>query len=141
MNLQHIDLEKSNWAQSLFCRMKFIRDDLVRQEKFLFLSLSAKIFQNRIYMLSYERSKRITSLVHWYFNLDQTPTKYVPGSNKTMALKGSNNVPITRSTDKRMITATFMITLNGKFLPLQLIYCGKTVKSIQRVKFSSLFSL
>ena len=35
-----------------------------------------------------------------------------------------------------MITATFTITLDGKFLPIQLIYGGKTRKSIPAVKFS-----
>ena len=74
-------------------------------------------------------------------NLDQTPTKFIPGSNKTLALKGSKNVPICGSTDKRMITATFTITLDGKFLPIQLIYGGKTSKSLPRVKFPPSFSL
>ena len=32
-----------------------------------------------------------TSMV---MNLDQTPTKYVPEKNKTVALKGSKSVPI-----------------------------------------------
>ena len=52
-------------------------------------------------------------------NLDQTPTKFVPCINKTMALKGSKTVPIAGSTDKRTITATFTITLDGQFLPPQ----------------------
>jgi len=74
-------------------------------------------------------------------NLDQTPSKYVPTANKTMAPKGSKTVPITGSTDKRSITATFTITLEGDFLPMQLIYGGKTKKSLPRVKFPSSFSL
>ena len=40
-------------------------------------------------------------------SLDQTPSKYTPVLNKTMALKGSKTVPIKGSTEKRMITATF----------------------------------
>ena len=74
-------------------------------------------------------------------SLDQTPSKYIPGSDKTMALKGSKNVPIFGSTDKRMITATFIITLDGKFLPPQLIYGGKTMKSLPRIEFPRSFSL
>ena len=55
-------------------------------------------------------------------NLDQTPSKFVPGCNKTLAKKGCKSVPIASSTDKPMITATFSITLTGEFLPIQLIY-------------------
>ena len=40
-----------------------------------------------------------------------------------------------------MITTTFTITLDGHFLPMQLIYGGKTKKIFPRVKFSSSFSL
>ena len=38
-----------------------------------------------------------------------------------------------------MITATFSITLTGEFLPIQLIYGGKTNKSIPAVSFPSDF--
>ena len=68
-------------------------------------------------------------------NLDQTPSKFVPGCNKTLAKKGCKSVPITGSTDKRMITATFSITLTREILPIQLIYGGKTTKSIPAVSF------
>ena len=70
-------------------------------------------------------------------NLDQTPSKFVPGCNKTLSKKGCKSVPIVGSTDKRMITATFSITLIGEFLPIQLIYGGKT--SIPAVSFPSDF--
>ena len=51
-------------------------------------------------------------------NLDQTSSKYIPVLNKTMEPKGSKTVPIKGSTEKRMITATFTITLDGHFLPV-----------------------
>ena len=72
-------------------------------------------------------------------NLDQTPLKFVPGCNKALAIRGCKSVPIAGSTDKRMITATFSITLTGEFLPIQLIYGGKTKKSIPAVSFPSDF--
>ena len=72
-------------------------------------------------------------------NLNQTPSKFVPGCNKTMAAKGRKTVSIAGSTDKRMITATFVITLTGNFLLIQLIYGGKTTKSLPPVKFPSEF--
>ena len=58
-----------------------------------------------------------------------------------MAPKGSKTVPIKLSTEKGMITATFTITLDGHFLPVQLIYGGKTSKSLPRVNFPKSFSL
>ena len=79
-----------------------------------------------------ENKKIPKSLV---INLDQTPSKYVPGCNKTLAPKGVKNVSIAGSTDKRTITATFSITMDGQFLPMQIIYGGKTSKSIPRVSF------
>ena len=58
-----------------------------------------------------------------------------------MAAKGSKNVPIKGSTDKRMIRATFTITLDRHFLPMQLIYASKTKKCLPRAHFPSSFSL
>ena len=45
------------------------------------------------------------------------------------------------STDKRSIRGTFIITLSWKFLPIQLIYDGKTKQSLPRFKFPESFSL
>ena len=138
--LDHIDLDNATWARSLFHRMKFVRrmgttgkvkiPDSLREE--------VEISYLHAIVRTIEENNIPTSLV---MNLDQTPTKFIPGTNKTMALKGSKTVPISGLTDKRMITATFTITLDGLFLPPQLIYGGKTTKSLPRVKFPSSFSL
>ena len=72
-------------------------------------------------------------------SLDQTPSKFVPGCNKTLAKKSCKSVPIAGSTDKGMTTATFSITLTREFLVIQLIYGGKTNKSIPAVSFPSAF--
>ena len=79
-----------------------------------------------------ENKKIPKSLV---INLDQTPSKYAPGCNKTLAPKGVKNVSITGSTDKRTITATFSIIMDGQFLPRQIIFGGKTSKSFPRASF------
>ena len=57
-----------------------------------------------------------------------------------MDQKGESNVPIAGS-DKRIIAATFYITLDNKFLPMQLIYQGKTGLSLPNVEFPDGFSL
>ena len=85
-----------------------------------------------------ERHHIPSSLV---INLDQTPSSIVPGRKRTMAPKGSSNVTIVGASDKRNITATFAITLSGEFLPMQLIYRGKTNQSLPRFKFPDSFSL
>ena len=74
-------------------------------------------------------------------NLDQTNSKYVSTSKTTVAEKGSNSVPISGLSDTRRMTATFTVTLNGKFLPMQLIYGGKTNQSLPKFEFPVGFSL
>ena len=59
-------------------------------------------------------------------NLDQTPLSYVSPGKYTFNPKGTKTVPIKGVDDKRQITATFSISTTGSFLPIQLIYEGKT---------------
>ena len=141
MNLGHIHIEDITWARSLFQRMGFrkrrgttakvpIPDEVKKEIELTFLHEVVNTI---------EEQNIPPSLI---INLDQTPTKFVPGSNSTLAKTGSTNVPIIGMSDKRMITATFAITLNGTFLPMQLIYGGKTKQSLPRgVRFPDSFSL
>ena len=78
---------------------------------------------------------------HLVMNLDQTSLKYIPAMNHTMAKKNSFSVPIIGSSDKGSITGTFMLTLDGQFLPIQLIYGEKTLKSLPNFEFADSFSL
>ena len=48
-------------------------------------------------------------------NLDQTPLSYVSPGKYTFSFKGVKNVPIKGVDDKRQITATFAVSLTGKF--------------------------
>ena len=74
-------------------------------------------------------------------NFDQTPLFYVSPGKYTFSFKGAKNVPIKRVDDKRQITANFAVSLTGKFLPIRLIYKGKTKLSLPRFEFPSAFSL
>ena len=74
-------------------------------------------------------------------NLDQTPLSYVSPGKYTFSFKGTKNLPIKKVDDKRQITATFAVSLTGRFLPIQLIYKGKTKHYLPKFKFSSTFSL
>ena len=121
-----IDVSSSSWAQSLFRRMGFekrrktssavdIPDSARKEIEYLFLHDIVD---------TVEKYKIPLSLI---LNLDQTPSKYVPIGNETMALSSSKGVTIERSSDKRCVTGTFGITMQGEFLPMHLIYKGKTV--------------
>ena len=59
-------------------------------------------------------------------NWDQTGIKLVPSSNWTMEKIGTQRVEIIGVNDKRQITPMFCGTLSGDFLPIQLIYQGKS---------------
>ena len=85
-----------------------------------------------------ERYKISLSLI---LNLDQTPLKYVFVANETMALCGAKSVTTEGSSDKLCITEKFAITMHGEFLPMHLIYKGKTVQSLLRFKFPQGFCL
>ena len=63
-------------------------------------------------------------------NTDHKRLKYVPVGNETLALRGENSITIEGSSDKRLITGTFAISLHGDFLLMQLIYGGKTSQSL-----------
>ena len=74
-------------------------------------------------------------------NVDQTPSKFVPTDNVTMAEKSSKHVSRKGGNDKRGITVTLTETLSGQILPFQLIYTGKTSRSLPHVKFPAGFCL
>lgn len=65
-------------------------------------------------------------------NSDQTPSSYVSVGKLTMAQKGSTAIPIKGVSDKRAITLNFVVTLANDFLPMQVIYTGKTKASQPR---------
>ena len=54
-----------------------------------------------------------------------------------MTKEGSKKVPIAGIEDKRQITAVFAATMEGDFLPPQLIYQGKTTACLPSTKFPS----
>ena len=139
-NLGHLDLDAFSWAKSLFKRMGFVKrmsttgkvetpEGEKEEAKFVYV--------HDIVALAEEHNVP-SSLI---LNLDQTPLKYMPVRRQSLAKKGSKSVSAIGSTDKRSITKTFIITLSRNFLPMQLIYGGKTTQSLPRFKFPDSFSL
>ena len=74
-------------------------------------------------------------------NWDQTGTNVVPSSNYTIKERGAGCVEIAKYGDKRMITATFAATLSGKFLPMQILYGGKTDRCHPKHQFPTEFDI
>ena len=138
--LDHIDLKQSCWAQSLLRRMGFVRRLGATGKVPIPDSLKKELVKSYLHDIveKIEDNNIPPSLV---LNVDQAPSKYIPVLNKTMVPKGSKTVPIKGSSEKRMITATFTITLDGHFLLVQLIYGGKTLKSLPRVNVPKSLSL
>jgi len=128
-----ISITKS-WAKSLLSRMHFVKrcattkkpkmstiDFEVGKTQFLY---DAKVL--------IELEEIPDSLV---LNWDQTGIHYVPVSSWTMAEEGSKRVEIVGVDDKRQITAVFCVTKSGHYLPPQIIYAGKTARSLPKSKF------
>ena len=78
-------------------------------------------------------------ILHHVLNLDQTPLSYVSLRENTFSSKGSKYVPFKRLDDKRQITATFAVSATGSFLPIQLIYQGKSKDTCQNSHFPPIF--
>ena len=81
--------------------------------------------------LNYQRM--IKQLQSWHdipddliINFDQTSLSYVSASNHTLEVQGATSVPLIGKGKKKQITGTFAVTKSGLFLPMQIIYQGKT---------------
>ena len=81
--------------------------------------------------LNYQRQIKV--LFDWHdipdelvINYDQTPLSYVSSPNHTLEVQGATSVPLVGKGKKKQITGTFAVTKSGVFLPMQIIYEGKT---------------
>lgn len=68
-------------------------------------------------------------------NWDQTGIRLVPSSSWTMEQRGVKRVEMVGQNDKRQITAVFCGSLQGDFLPVQVIYKGKTTRCHPHFEF------
>ena len=74
-------------------------------------------------------------------NIDQTPLRFSLTPSHSLTKKGEASVPITNNSDYRQITGTFGISMAGEFLPIQLIYQGKTNKCHPNYNFPNGFRI
>ena len=135
-----LDIEGSSYAQSLLRRMGYRRRVATTAK----LEIPSGALREAELLYHYDIVNKIEAHhipAELVIAFDQTPSKFVPVGRTTLAKKGTKDVPLKGMTDKRCITATFAVSLSGTFLPVQLIYGGKTKKSLPRFKFPRSFSL
>ena len=77
--------------------------------------------------------RKILALIKWHdipkelvLNFDQTPLSYITVGNSTLEFEGATSVPVKGKGKGKQITGTFTVSATGRFLPMQLIYAGKT---------------
>ena len=87
MNLNHIHLDESSWAQSLFRSMKFVRRFTTTGKVSIPETLGKELEKAYLHSIVRKFDKNGIPLT-LVLNLDQTPSKYIPVYNKTMAAKG-----------------------------------------------------
>ena len=131
----HIELTQ-NWALSLLERMKFVkRKGYTAKSK---QSVTDFIKQKEDFLWEVVVTVEMEDIpVDLVLNWDQMGIKIVPSSTWTMELQGLKHVEITGISDKRQVTAVFCGNLWGNFLPLQVIYQGKTHQCHPQYKFPS----
>ena len=74
-------------------------------------------------------------------NLDQTPLTYVSLFKNTIDVKVLTTVSIKGVDDKRQVTATFTAFASDSFLPIQLIYYGKTKHCLPKYDLPNCFDI
>ena len=130
----HIKITR-HWACSLFHRMKFVQRKVTTlQSKYIatnFAEVKQKFLDDVVETV--EMEEVCPELI---LNWDQTGIQVVPSSTWTMEREGVSRIEMVGAKDKRQITAAvFCCTLQGDFLPVQLIYQGKTSRCHPKFQF------
>ena len=73
--------------------------------------------------------------------MDQTALSYACPGKYTFDVKGVKTVPIKGIDYKRQITGTFAISMSGEFLPIEVIYEGKTTNCLPKQAFPENFDI
>ena len=129
----HVTLNRF-WAYSLLKRMNFVKRKVTtaksRYAVTEFERLKEEFLQDVVTTVEMEEIPSELIL-----NWDQTGIKIVPSNTWTMEEQGSKRVDVAGANDKRQITAVFCGSLVGDFLPVQIIYQGKTPRCHPKYQF------
>ena len=75
-------------------------------------------------------------------HFDQTPLAFVCSPNHTLDFQGNHSIPLVGKGKKKQITGTFAISMSGSFLPMQVMYEGKTQRCLpQGIEFPEGFDV
>ena len=135
----HIALTRG-WASSLLNRMGYVKRKATTKRSVL----SDSEFQAQKYRFLMEISGMVTEHKipdQLVLNWDQTGLHLVPSGNWTLEEQGTKRVELQGLNDKRMITATFTCSLSGQFLPMHLLYTGKTSRCHPNFEFPPEFDV
>lgn len=129
----HINPSK-DWAYHFLSRMEFVRRKATtaksKVSKESFTKLRDTFFHDLFSIVTMEEIPPELVL-----NWDQTGIHLVPAAAWTMEKRGADRVEVAGVNDKRQITAVFCGSLIGEFLPIQLIYTGKTMRCHPHFQF------
>ena len=128
----YVTLKKS-WAKYLLSKLNYVKRKATTKCKVDVRNFEQLKGEYLINIKAVVMFKEIPDelIINW----DQTGIKYVPVSEWTMAQYKSKRVEVSGVDDKRQITATFAASLTGSFLPVQLVYQGKTSKCHPSIDF------
>ena len=130
--LSRVDLNKG-WAQYLLHRMGFVKRKATTKAK---VSVENFAELKSDYLLKIKNIIAMDEIpAELVINFDQTALNIVPTSDWTMEAEGNKRVEIIAKDDKRQITAVLAGTLNGDFLPCQIIYQGTTTRCLPKYDF------
>jgi len=129
----HIELNR-HWAVSLLRCMNFIqRKATTAKGKYSLENFAEKRkeFLDDLVVTVQMEDVPPELILNW----DQTGIKLVPSTSWTMNEQGARRVELVGLNDKHQITAVFCGSLVGGFLPVQLIYKGKTNRCHPKFNF------
>jgi hypothetical protein len=87
-----------------------------------------------------KKMKKLEDVIPQYhpslvLEMDETGIPWCPAQNYTYAPKGQKKIVIPGQCDKRSSSGTIIVTQSGQFLPLQVIWEGKSNRSIPKSNY------
>lgn len=133
-NLDHIVIGDSS-VKSLFFRTSYVRRIKTTWKRQIPKALQKE--PDRIFQTKIPRILDINNISSsMALNLNQAPSEFASSAKTTLAPQGEGSIHNTGSSNKRVIMATFTISHESDFLPLQLIYQGTTVQNFIKVSYT-----
>lgn len=121
------------WAKSVLRRMGYTKRRANSKSK---VFVSEFLQRKTQYLLDIKACVQFEEIPHdMIINWDHTGINFASTSSWTMEKKGTKRVEMAAIDDKRQITGVFGCTLSGDFLPVQVIYTGKTKKCLPKYDF------